>query len=294
MFVLRTMAFGLFLLITGALAAEERVTVTVPLDRTGRHFDRLESYPVLVLKSGERIRYARYKIVHDRVEVRSPDGGVRTFDREDLDFEATVRAGNAGRTPKTSRRQASGSRGSGPRTGLAAFAATATIEVPEPNQQDQVLEVDLSKANLIEVKAAPPDLQDSAADRRPFPEKGPDRAVEAELPALSAAQRRLSSGLREVSSDCGGYTVGRGSSCGGGGVVARRYTAACQDAVRRARAEVPRVRDALTRLRVQCRKSGMNPGETRSFLNQQGLEGLEKELGAADAGLAGWQRDISD
>jgi hypothetical protein len=76
MFMLRTTGMGLFLLIAGALGAQQVVEVTVPLDSATRHSGKSYSYPVLVLRSGERIAYARYRIANGLVEVHAPDGGV--------------------------------------------------------------------------------------------------------------------------------------------------------------------------------------------------------------------------
>ena len=295
MLMLRMTGVGLFLLIAGAVGAQQTVEVTVPLDSANRHSGKSYSYPVLVLRSGERIPYARYRIANGLVEVHAPDGGFRTFDREELDLEATVRAGNADSAPELNRRRASNAHGSNTRTGLAAFAETATLGLPEPNQQPiQALEVDLSMANLIEIKPVTPNSHGSPSDRAPASEQRVTAEVEDELAALRIAQRRLSRGLKEVSTDCGGHTVGQGTSCSGGSVVARRHTATCQDAVRRARAEVPQLHDALARLRVQWRKSGMSLGELRSFMKRQGIEALDSELRETDADLAAWQRNTRD
>jgi hypothetical protein len=42
---------------------------------------------VLVLRSGEQIRYTRYRRTSDRVEVHTPDGTVRIIGADDIDWE---------------------------------------------------------------------------------------------------------------------------------------------------------------------------------------------------------------
>ena len=179
---------------------------------------------------------------------------------------------------------------SNPRAGLSTIAKKTTVELPDPNEPPRSLEIDLSKANVIEVKPSVSDTDDSSSTPGDQPEELKARVVAAELAALRSAQRRLSEGMEEVKADCSGHTVGRNGSCGRSGVVSRRYTASCQDALRRARAQIPRARDALARLRSKGRKSGMTPGEMRRFMKRQGIEALGLELSRTDAYVEALQR----
>jgi len=183
---------------------------------------------------------------------------------------------------------------SDPKAGLAAVAGKTSLKLPDPNQPTNRLEVDLSQANVIEVKPQGGVLDDTHSAEEQASETPASEAVAGELAQLRSARQRLAARLREVHADCSGYTTGRNASCGKSGVVSRKYTAPCQDAVTRARSEVAPVRNAFDRLRARCRKAGMTPGELRSFIRDQELNTLDAQLRATDAELEAWQRGTRD
>jgi hypothetical protein len=238
---------------------------------------------VVVLTDGTALEAESVEREADLLIVHTNGGGILAYPVAEVDLNAS--RGLPPAPPATPQPAAAGSA-----TGLAGLARGRSLTIPDEDPPRGGAPPSAARGDdpLNYTKgSADDDVLPTPPGSEPTP--APDAAEQMLRDRVAALQRQwraYQQALGEVRDDCRGFTTGSGGvACATGGVIPRRDTAACQDAVRRARAMLPAMESAYTELWANGRRLQLQPGTVRQALNRGGFSDLKAMLRTEQARL---------